>query len=160
MPRSFRFEHFTVPPRHPPPNPEVEDKGAYARTHKVSAPEATLHYGKAHAQTEELLRKKREEHRHEGYEAPARGGSPTKGGRGGQGAQKLSAKAGRGAPIGALPATEEAPRPEGYGALWEDAQRNLRVLQQAFSDFSDAVGRLARIPVDAVRLSRRRHRHA
>jgi hypothetical protein len=164
MPRSFRYDHFLVPKRDVRPIPHSEDRAAYARTHQLETHE-TLHYGKAHARTEELLEERRQV-RGTRYEE-------LKAARERRARRQQGAVPRTGLPIGALPPTQEAPvpslaermlggvtPPEGFQGLLDEAQRNVKVLQQALSDVTGAIGRLARLPRDAARLTAQRLRPA
>lgn len=160
MPRSFSFDHFQQAPSRPPQLPPEGDQEAYVKSHETLPESAEkLHYGKAFAETEEILRRRRaaraskqafEELPRKGRASPERAAGQRV-----RDEARATPQVRTGAPIGALPVAGEAPPLEGFASLWEEAQRNVGTLTQSLRDFSDALGRLARLPVGAARLTAR-----
>ncbi len=171
MPRSYSYDHFQVPKTLPAQKRSLrhEDK---ARVKKSAAqPEQMgsnggIHYGRSHAQTEELYIAHQMEAQLEELARPEPDAKfshgpefkPRK-------AKKREAAAtpkvqtpviGATAPIGALPPTKELPPRGKLGDLMDEAQRQLQAIQGSLGDAAKAVTRLASLPMEVVRLAARR----
>lgn len=171
MPRSYSFDHFQVPQSEPRSRSlRRKDKQSFVETHKPAQPAGGVHYGKAHAQTEELIQAKQmaaqleelarpEFHADEKFShaiplkvKPAeQKTAPTHVGRN---------KAVQSVPIGALPVTEELPRSDLFVELYHEARRQLRAVQDGLTDASRATTRLAMLPLEAVKLAAKRIQRA
>jgi hypothetical protein len=166
MPRSYSYDHFQVPKSLPKQQASLRDEDKQHLSSEVtSVGDTGIHYGKSHAETEQILQARKMARQLEELAAPtleadekfsrseARPKAKAK-------KQRAAAQArvstGPTAPIGALPQTEEAPvaaTPEAQG-LWgvlDEGQRQLRALQGALGDARTAATRLASLPLDAVR---------
>ena len=152
MPRSYSFEHFTVP------KTSTQSRSLRRRDKQnLSERRATerrggggVQYGRSHAETEEMFQVRAMNAQ---LEALA-GLSPN--------APVKPTATNRGQPIGALPMAEVPPRLS-RGALrdvYEEARRQLRVLQSGFQDVTQATGRLLSLPMEAARLAAQRLRLA
>jgi hypothetical protein len=153
MPRTYRFDHFTVPKHDAPVQPE----GAKARVAQArGAPtDGRPRYGKRFAQTEELAHVRQMNQQLEELAGVA---SP-----------KLSiqreperpAPGSRVAPIGAMPIPIAAavpglpPEPEGLRDLLGMGARNLRLIRHCVTDGVAAGFHLAGLPLRAVKLTAR-----
>lgn len=175
MPRSYSFDHYQAV------NPIGEKEGRFGlekhkqKIHDQEEPtaekpahgHAEVHYGKKFSQTEEILQARKMEHELE--ELAGIGGEE------GAGAAKEArpqarqmkqssmreaqqAKAHRGQPIGALPATDEAMPQTRFGDLFDDASRQAKTLVLAARDLTRASARLLLLPVRTVQLAARRMR--
>jgi len=158
MPRTYSFDHFQVPAAEPRSRSlRRQDKQHLAESHH-SLPEQDggIHYGKSHAQTEEILKAR--------ALAPPRRESP--GARPGEAQasprqERLQAtpRINRNTtPIGALPATEELPPRGRFQDLLDEATRQFEAIQGGIGDVSKAAVRLASLPLEVVRLAARRLR--
>lgn len=153
MPRSYSYDHFQVPAAEPRSRAlRREDKQHLADSHHVSPGQnGGIHYGKSHAQTEEILRARAAELRHKKHEdeeaqAPAQ-----------MKAEALPPPVNRNtAPIGALPVTEELPPRRRLKDLLDEATRQVEAIQGGLGDVVKAAQRLASLPGEAVRLAARR----
>lgn len=166
MPRSYSFDHFQVPAAEPRSRSlRRKDKQQVAGTRQEAEPhEEGIHYGRSHAQTEELFRahaRERQERMTEGAEHA--GGKfaherPVVE-RAARASRQARAPAHRGtAPIGALPNLEEQPPRGRLQDLLDEASRQLQVLQGGVGDVARAASRLASLPMEVVRLAARRLR--
>jgi hypothetical protein len=170
MPRSYSFDHFQVPKTLPPQKRGLRkrDKEQLAQSSRVSVDEqAGIHYGKSHAQTEEILTARKMELQ---LEELARPDADTKFSHGpvsgvsGSGAKKrrkassaVAPVIGTTAPIGALPPTKERlPQAARMPDLVDEARRQLKAIQASVGDVASAMQRLAALPLEAVRLAARR----
>lgn len=155
MPRSYSFDHFQVPAAEPRSRSlRREDKQHLADSHHLPDQGEGIHYGKSHAQTEEILKaralmpRKQSPSRKREAQAPAR-------------AEKIQAtpRINRNTtPIGALPATEELPPRGRVQDLFDEATRQFEALQTGIGDVSKAAVRLASLPIEVMRLAARRLR--
>jgi hypothetical protein len=168
MPRSYSFDHFQVPKTLPPQKRSLRqrDKAQLAQSSRVAVDEhAGVHYGKSHAQTEEILTARKMELQ---LEELARPEADAKFSHGPvsrvSGASKKQRKAaaspviGSTAPIGALPPTQERPMQQQgrLPDLIDEARRQLKAIQSGVGDVATAMQRLAMLPLEAVRLAARR----
>ncbi|MBZ4335573.1 hypothetical protein NR800_14955 [Corallococcus interemptor] len=167
MPRSYSFDHFQVPKTLPPQKRSLRqrDKEHLSQSARVSVGEHEgVHYGKSHAQTEEILTARKMELQ---LEELARPEADAKFSHGPvsrvSGAAKKQRKAaaspviGTTAPIGALPPTQERPMQQGrLPDLIDEARRQLKAIQSGVGDVATAMQRLAALPLEAVRLAARR----
>lgn len=174
MPRPYSYDHFQVPKTLPAQKRSLrhEDK---ARVKKSGAhPEQMgshegVHYGKAHAQTEELYMAHQMEAELEelarpepdakfshGPEFKPRKGKKQRAAAPQAHAQVQAPVIGATAPIGALPPTKELPPRGRLGDLMDEAQRQLQAIQGGLGDAAKAVTRLASLPLEVVRLAARR----
>lgn len=150
MPRSYSFDHFTVAKTSSP------SRGQRRRAKQsVSERRATerrgdkdIHYGRNHAETEELFHVRAMNAQ---LEALA-GLSPN--------APVRPTATNRGQPIGALPvATEESlPSRTALRDVLDEALRQFRALQSGLEDATRATGRLLSLPMEAARLAAQRLR--
>ena len=166
MPRSYSFDHFQVPTSLPKQQASLRDEDKQHLSEVTSVGDTGVHYGKSHAETEHILQARKMARQLEELAAPTLAeeeklskpaGEPRRAKK--KAAAAAAAKAastGPTAPIGALPTLDEAPvaeSPEGQG-LWgvlDEGQRQLRALQGALGDVRAAAGRLASLPLEAVR---------
>lgn len=136
MPRSYSFDHFTVPKPDLSKRPHPGDRERLAKPWPRRV--LGLHYGRQHAETEQLYRSHEAEHREED-EDPPRAGVP-----------RLTA------PIGALPAMPERhPVMEIREALG-DGGRHLRAMAEAARALLGDGMRLVRLPFEVTVLIARR----
>ncbi|QSQ27747.1 hypothetical protein JY651_23840 [Pyxidicoccus parkwayensis] len=172
MPRPYSYDHFQVPKTLPAQKRSLRDEDK-ARVKKTGAhPEQMgshegVHYGKSHAQTEELYQAHQMEAELEELARPepdakfSHGPSFKKAPRQKKGAGAATPRAqapviGGTAPIGALPPTKELPPRGRWADLMDEAQRQLQAIQGGLGDAAKAVTRLASLPVEVVRLAARR----
>jgi len=168
MPRPYSFDHFQVPKTLPAQKRSLrhEDK---ARVKKSGAhPEQMgshegIHYGKSHAQTEELYLAHQMQAELEELARPEPDPKFSHGPEFTQAKEKTRAftqaqtpVSGGTAPIGALPPTKELPPRGRLGDLMDEAQRQLQAIQGGLGDAAKAVTRLASLPMEVVRLAARR----
>ncbi|RKH19502.1 hypothetical protein D7Y13_04930 [Corallococcus praedator] len=162
MPRSYSFDHFQVPKTLPVQKRGLRqrDKEQLAQSSHVMVDDAEgLHYGKSHAQTEEILMARKmalqlEELARPEADAKFSHAQPAR-------AKRAKAAAapviGTTAPIGALPTTKEQLSSQGQLTdLVDEARRQLKAIQTGVSDVASAAQRLATLPLEAVRLAARR----
>lgn len=155
MPRSYSYDHFQ--------NPKKEthlvhrdEKAKYTES-KPATGEAKIHYGHAHAQTEELLVARQMNVQLEELAglkdekaAPAKQAATAE--------LPEAPELPKSAPIGALPVTEEpaATLPEGLLAELRDVTLNkLRLAQTAARDMVSATLDLARLPAELAMVAAR-----
>lgn len=164
MPRSYSFDHFQVPKTLPVQKRGLRqrDKEQLAQSSRVTVDDQEgIHYGKSHAQTEEILMARKMELQLEelarpepdakfSHAQPARANAKKR--------KEAAAPAiGTTAPIGALPTTKEPlPSKGGLSDLVGDARLQLKAIQTGVHDVTAAVQRLASLPLEAVRLAARR----
>jgi hypothetical protein len=153
MPRSYSFDHFQVPAAEPRSRSlRRQDKQHLSESQHRSQPdhEGGIHYGKSHAQTEEILKARalapppRERSGAKAREEPSAPATP-----------RINRNT---TPIGALPATEELPPRGRFQDLFDEATRQLEAIQGGIGDVSKAAVRLASLPLEVVRLAARRLR--
>ncbi len=154
MPRSYSFDHFQVPAAEPRSRSlRRQDKQHLAESHHaVPAQDGGIHYGKSHAQTEEILKARamappRREKAREAQAAPRQERI--------QATPRINRNT---TPIGALPATEELPPRGRFQDLLDEATRQFEAIQGGIGDVSKAAMRLASLPLEVVRLAARRLR--
>jgi hypothetical protein len=148
MPRSFRFEHFNVP------KTTTSTRGVRRRGKQLSERRAVdrrfdkgIHYGRSHAETEELFQVRAMNAQ---LEALA-GLSPN--------APVVPTATNRGQPIGALPAVAEPlVSRQAIRDVLDEALRQFRALQSGLQDVTRATGRLLSLPMEAARLAAQRIR--
>jgi hypothetical protein len=166
MPRSYSFDHFQVPQTLPPQKRGLRkrDKEHLAQSTRVNVdPDGSIHYGKSHAQTEEILIARKMEQQLEELARPeadakfSHGPAPRTGAKKRKAAAAASPIIGSTAPIGALPPTKEAALPQArMPDLVDEARRQLKAIQSGAGDIVSAVQRLATLPLEAVRMAARR----
>jgi hypothetical protein len=150
MPRSYSFDHFQVPTAEPRSRSlRRQDKQHMADSrHSYSAPEEGIHYGKSHAETEEILKARAmaPPHREPAAMPRAERAIPE---------PRINRNT---TPIGALPTTEELPPRGRFQDLLDEATRQFDAIQSGIGDVGKAVVRLASLPIEVVRLAARRLR--
>ena len=143
MPRTFRFEHFTVAKSTPSRGLRRRDK-QHLSEKRVSERriDRPLHYGKNHAETEELFHVRAMNAQ---LEALA-GLSPN--------APLKPTATNRGQPIGAIPLSEVPILERGTAPrdMLDEARRQLRAVHLGILDATQAASRLLSLPMDAARL--------
>jgi hypothetical protein len=159
MPRSYSFDHFQVPPAEPRSRSlRRQDKQHLADSrHPHPGQEEGIHYGKSHAETEEILRAKAlSPHPRapatQGHEGQPQASPPV---------EQVPATPSinrNTTPIGALPATEELPTRGRFQDLLDEASRQIGAIQGGIRDVTKATARLASLPLEGVRLAARRLR--
>ncbi len=151
MPRSYSFDHFQVPAAAGPRSRSLQrqDKKHLADSrHPHAMPEEGIHYGKSHAETEEILKSR-------ALAPPSRESAAPPG----EGKAAPSPRINRNTtPIGALPATEEEPPRGRFQDLLDEATRQLDAIQSGIGDVGKAAVRLASLPIEVVKLAARRLR--
>jgi hypothetical protein len=149
MPRSFRFEHFTVP-KSTTTSRSLRRRDKQSLSGKRTTErrgDKGLHYGRSHAETEELFQVRAMNAQ---LEALA-GLSPD--------APVKPTATNRGQPIGALPVTgEPLPSLQALRDVLDEALRQFRALQSGIQDATKATGRLLSLPLEAARLAAQRLR--
>jgi hypothetical protein len=156
MPRSYSFDHFQVPASEPRSRSmRRQDKQHLAESqHAVTDHGEGIHYGKSHAQTEEILKAR-------AMAPPRRAPAKSRETPGASRQEKVqpTPRINRNTtPIGALPATEELPPRGRFQDLLDEATRQLDALQSGMGDVGKAAVRLASLPLEVVRLAARRLR--
>jgi hypothetical protein len=157
MPRSYSFDHFQVPAAEPRSRSlRRQDKQHLAESQQARTDHGEgIHYGKSHAQTEEILKARaltppRRDSTRKPREAPS---APR------QDKAQTPPRINRNTtPIGALPATEELPPRGRFQDLLDEATRQFDALQSGIGDVGKAAVRLASLPIEVVRLAARRLR--
>lgn len=149
MPRSYSFDHFQMPTAEPRSRSlRRQDKQHLADSrHSIPEQDGGIHYGKSHAETEEILKAKAlapPPRREPVVPARAEKAMP---------APRINRNT---TPIGALPATEELPPRGRFQDLIDEATRQLEAIQSGIGDVSKAAVRLAQLPLEVVRLAARR----
>lgn len=172
MPRSYSFDHFQVPKTATKHGASLraKDKEHFAQTHKAPAEEG-IHYGKAHAETEQILQARAMAHQLEELaEVNAAAAEPVPAPRRGRAKKPAAAAAraappeavtnpvpGSSAPIGAVPhAATPAPERPALRDLVDEADRQLTALRGALRDVQQAAAKLVGLPLEAARLAARR----
>jgi hypothetical protein len=152
MPRSYSFDHFQVPAAEPRSRSLRRQDKQHLADSRHPPPEQGegIHYGKSHAETEEILKARVLEPRRQ-PPAPPRSAKAEKA----VAAPRINRNT---TPIGALPATEELPPRGRFQDLLDEATRQLEALQGSVGDVGKAVVRLASLPLEVVRLAARRLR--
>jgi hypothetical protein len=150
MPRSYSFDHFQVPASEPRSRSmRRQDKQHLADSRRpLPEPDEGIHYGKSHAETEEILKTRAAMPRPR-VSAPAQAAPET------VAAPRINRNT---TPIGALPATEELPPRGRFQDLLDEATRQLEALQGGIGDVTKAATRLASLPLEVMRLAARRLR--
>ncbi|HZI09985.1 MAG TPA: hypothetical protein VE153_06285 [Myxococcus sp.] len=172
MPRTYSYDHFQVPKTLPKQKRSLRRKDKEALAKSGAQPEQMgshggIHYGKSHAQTEELYQAHQMEAMLEELARPEPDGKFSHGQLSPAVEKQQAAKAqapvqapppviGGTAPIGALPPTQELPPRGRLPELLDEAGLQLQALQGGLGDAVKAVTRLASLPFEAVRLAARR----
>jgi len=155
MPRSYSFDHFQVPAAEPRSRSlRRQDKQRVSNSRHAQMPqEDGIHYGKSHAETEEILKA----HAAERAETPMQEVpmQPQEPKREARATPKLNRNT---TPIGALPMTEELPPRGRFQDLLDEAERQLETIQGGINDVTKAASRLATLPLEVMRLAARRLR--
>jgi hypothetical protein len=149
MPRTFRFEPFTVAKSTPSRGLRRRDKQHLSEKRASErSSSAPLHYGRAHAETEELFHVRAMNAQLEAL-AGLSANSPIK-----------PTAANRGQPIGALPVAEVpmVERGRGLRDMFSEALRQFRAVQSGIEDATRATGRLLSLPMEAARVAAARLR--
>jgi hypothetical protein len=149
MPRTYSFDHFTVPKTSTPSRglrrrdkQHLSEKRAMERR-----PGEGLRYGRSHAETEEMFQVRAMNAQ---LEALA-GLSPN--------APVKPTATNRGQPIGALPLAEEPMVSRGaLRDVLDEALRQFHLVQTSLRDVTQATGRLLSLPMEAARLAAQRLR--
>jgi hypothetical protein len=167
MPRSYSFDHYQVPTKDTHLVHERERK-AYVES-KPDGAAAKIHYGKAHAETEEFLAAKRMnaeleelagiEHTEVKPQRRSKRQSRQIEAHATDGASKKMEELRREHPIGALPADEEPLMEAGFvREVVEKTATHLKLVRTAAADLGAASLKLARLPLDVASLAARRIR--
>jgi hypothetical protein len=168
MPRTYSFDHFQVPaaePRGRSPRRQHKQKASGSRKQVVPHEEG-LHYGRSHAETQEMFHARAQPSMMLGELAGTKFAHPpptevlvtnpeaTRA----RDAEPPAVRSPRGtAPIGALPGVvEELPERGRLQDLLDEASRQMQVLQTSMGDVTRAAARLASLPVEVARLAARR----
>lgn len=165
MPRSYSYDHFQVPKSLPKQKAGLTQEDKQQLSGATSVGDTGIHYGKAHAETEQILQARQMAKQLEELAAPtleadekfsrsADSARPKSKKQAKAAAAAASVATGPTAPIGALPATKEAPvaaSPEGLRGVLDEGQRQLKLLQGALEDARSAASRLASLPLEAVK---------
>jgi hypothetical protein len=162
MPRSYSYDHFQVPQSLPKQKASLTQEDKQQLSGATSVGDTGIHYGKAHAETEQILQARQMAKQLEELAAPtleadekfSRPASSSAPGRAKKQAKAARVATGPTAPIGALPATKEASvaaGPEGLRGMLDEGQRQLKLLQGALEDARSAASRLASLPLEAVK---------
>ena len=140
MPRSFRFEHFTVAKSIPMRGQRRLDKQHLSEKRAVETRhgDGMPHYGRNHAETEELLQVRAMNAQLEAL-AGLSANAPIK-----------PSATWRGQPIGALPMAE-VPMETRPREVLEEARRHLGSLRTGLEDVTQATSRLLSLPLEALR---------
>jgi hypothetical protein len=177
MPRSFRFDHFTS--GKPNVSRSLQKKQKQKVAESAAQPAAdTVHYGKRHAQTEELLRERQANAEQEQIEpneslseqsaplaprpdatraktsagdADAEGGWPPV-----ELADDLATASSGPIPVGGPASRDSQPTPETFQELAEEAHRQLGTMLDAARELISAGARIARLPLELAQLALRR----
>jgi hypothetical protein len=157
MPRSYSFDHFTVP-KTEQPVPERGRKKA-KKTNGGGGGHTDIKYGKAHAQTEELYMAHQME-----AQLQELAGISTDEPRMSKSSEDASEadpidRMRKSAPIGANP-TAELPDKFKLRDVWSDGMRHVRLLREGTKDVIHAAGFFFRMPRDMMRALLHRERHA
>lgn len=172
MPRSYSYEHFKTHEFQNPPRDEREiEKQTFAKSQETPLPgETKIHYGKKHAQTEELAIAHQMNAQLEelaGLKDEPKMSKSMKSDSDSEKPKEMPRRAKEqdlpdempkrtGAPIGALP-SPEARMPAGLiQDVWSDAGRYFKMLQDAAKDAQVATTQLLRLPLEAAQIAVRR----
>jgi hypothetical protein len=158
MPRSYSFDHFQVPAAEPRSRSlRRQDKQRVASSRRAkTAPEEGVHYGKAHAQTEEILKAHAAERAEAATVQQTQAQAPKQEPR--REARATPRLNRNTTPIGALPMTEELPPRGRFQDLIDEAERQVETIQSSINDVTKAATRLATLPLEVMRLAARRLR--
>jgi hypothetical protein len=159
MPRSYSFDHFTVPKTLAQQSRSMRrrDKQQFAQMRGGGRKkDEGIHYGRNHAETEELLTVRTMNAQLEALaglqpEAPRPNTQARM-------APTMVPGPGRGQPIGALPVPEEPLPRNALKDVVDEARRHLRALQVGIQDVTQATGRLLSLPMEVARLAAQRLR--
>jgi len=162
MPRSYSFDHFQSINAEQVTGVRAAEKQGVTQQEDLPESATKIHYGKKHAQTEELFHAHQMEKQLEELagvdrmppkraETQARTEAP-------QAEPQREPQINRGTPIGALPEPQEPPQQGFFREIYDDAGRHLRVVRMAAKDISRASWRLLTLPVEAAKLAARRFR--
>jgi hypothetical protein len=168
MPRTYRFDHFTVPKHDVPAQPESA-KARVAGTKSVRG-DTRPRYGRRFAETEEMAHVRQMNAQFEelaGVAAPKLSTSrePERPEPRARPRSVVSAVPGSmGAPIGAFPVSaaaraavpEAPPEPEGLRDLFGAGARQIHLIRHCVVDGVSAGFRLAMLPLQAARLTARK----
>ncbi|HEX8440616.1 hypothetical protein [Archangium sp.] len=149
MPRTYSFDHFTVPQASAPSRGLRRRDKQQLSEKRVSErrSDKTIQYGRNHAETEEMFQVRAMNAQ---LEALA-GLSPN--------APVKPTATNRGQPIGALPMAEEPLMSRAaLKDVYDEALRQFRALQSGIQDATKATGRLLSLPMEAARLAAQRLR--
>jgi hypothetical protein len=150
MPRSYSFEHFTVAKTSTPSRGlrRRNKQGVSERRATERRGDKEVHYGRNHAETEEMFQVRAMNAQLEAL-AGLSANAPVK-----------PTATNRGQPIGALPVATEEPLPSrtALSDVLDEALRQLRALQSGLEDATRATGRLLSLPMEAARLAAQRLR--
>ncbi|WNG25480.1 hypothetical protein F0U62_16750 [Cystobacter fuscus] len=149
MPRTYSFEPFTVAKSTPSRGLRRRDKQHLSEKRASQRSlDSALHYGRAHAETEELFHVRAMNAQLEAL-AGLSAGSPLK-----------PTATHRGQPIGALPLAEEpmVERGKSLRDVFGEALRQFRAVQSGLEDATRATGRLLSLPMEAARMAAARLR--
>jgi len=155
MARTYRFDYFTVQKQDPSRALLRRDKQKFTEL-KPQVGGEKFHYGKQHAQTEELYQAREMAAQLEalaGLDSEVSSAAPTSPSKTEQASEARFL--GKPAPIGALPETPDAPEPNAWGELWDSSRRNVRALFEAIKDAQSAAVRIAVTPLDGAKLAAR-----
>ena len=144
MTRTYSFDHYTAKPPEPPRLERAEDRGRLSHPQEGPTEAKAVHYGRQHAQTEKLYRE---------HQRPARSRSSKR-----KAAVTPVEAVAEGAPIGALPRTDEVhpPDEEDLRGVVDEFGRQVRAARSAGSEFMAAGFRLVKLPWVAGRRMLRR----
>jgi hypothetical protein len=149
MPRSYSFEHFTVA-KTSTPSRGLRRRGKQSVSERRATErrgDKEIHYGRNHAETEELFQVRAMNAQLEAL-AGLSANAPVK-----------PTATNRGQPIGALPVAEvPLPSRTALRDVYEEALRQFRALQSGLEDATRATGRLLSLPMEAARLAAQRLR--
>lgn len=149
MPRTFRFEHFTVARSNPSRGLRRRDKQHLSEKRATERPvDRSFHYGRNHAETEELFHVRAMNAQLEAL-AGLSANAPIK-----------PTATNRGQPIGAIPmsAVPELERASGLRDMVDEALRQFRAVQSGIEDATRATSRLLSLPMEAARVAAQRLR--
>jgi len=144
MPRTYSFDHFTVPKATAPSRGLRRRDKQHVSEKRVAErrSDKSIHYGRNHAETEEMFHVRAMNAQLEAL-AGLSANAPLK-----------PTATNRGQPIGALPPSEEPMMSRGaLRDVYEEALRQFRALQSGIQDATKATGRLLSLPMEAARLA-------